>query len=310
VDLMFFSKKYYRPGMNDNNQGLIVLVDRFSGYLAVRPISFGEKQKSADVVTRKVEGVLTGGAFPRAKHRTIFHDNGVEFRDVFPTRMAQLGYNDVVISQSAGAPSPHAERAVGIIRKLINQKLSANDAPRKDSQRWWPMARQLVSSYNDTPMTDGRAPHTPNQLKSFRGARAAAMVKTMQTLGSKRIAIGNRSRKAPDGSTRQKTVKMLQIGDRVRVALEKLSKDGSQKRPFPKQRWSSTVYKVAKILRRKIGFARYAISKLPRQRFEREDLQRVGGPTRRSGSEEASGDDEKTEHLVAKQASKRRSRYT
>ena len=194
VDLMFFSKKYYKPSMNDNMQGLIVIVDRFSGYLAVKPVSFGEKQKSADVVTTKVEQMLRTDSFPKAQGRTIFHDNGVEFRDVFPARMRQMGYTDVVISQAAGAPSPHAERAVGILRKLINQKLSANAAPKKDSQRWWPLARELVRSYNDTPMTDARSPHTPNQLKRFRGARAAAVVRAMQAKGAKRLGVEKNSR--------------------------------------------------------------------------------------------------------------------
>ena len=306
VDLMFFSKKYYNPKMNDNMQGLIVIVDRFSGYLAVKPISFGEKGKSADIVTRKVEQMLRTDSFPKAQGRTIFHDGGVEFKDVFPARMQQLGYTDVVISQAAGAPSPHAERAVGIIRKLINQKLSANAPPKKMTQRWWPLAREIVNSYNDTPMTDARAPHTPNQLKRFRGAKAAGIVRAMQKSGAKRIGIEKNSRAGPGGARVQKTLKILAVGDYVRAALEKLSKTGSQKRPFPTQRWSSKVYRIAKVLSRKIGFARYQLSKLPRQRFEREDLQLV----RRSGQgpgglPEA---DDRTEPAVAKLASKRSGR--
>ena len=143
TDLMFFSKRYYNPKMNDNMQGLIVVVDRFSGYLAVKPISFGEKQKSADVVARKVEQMLRSDSFPKTKKRTIFSDNGAEYQESFQQRMKQLGYSHVIISQAAGAPSPHAERAVGIIRKLINQKLSANGPVGKNKQRWWPLARQL-----------------------------------------------------------------------------------------------------------------------------------------------------------------------
>jgi|GEM_PF-3925934 len=306
ADLMFFSRKYYMPKMNDNMQGLIVLVDRFSGYLAVEPISFGEKQKSADVVTRKVEKMLRSDAFPKAKGRTIFHDGGAEFKEVFPVRMQQLGYTDVVISQAAGAPSPHAERAVGIIRKLINQKLSANAPPKKASQRWWPLARQIVSSYNDTPMTDARAPHTPNQLRRFRGAKAASIVTAMQGQGAKRLGMEKNSRKGPGGARVQKTLKILEVGDYVRVALEKLSKTGSQKRAYPTQRFSSKIYRVAKVLQRKIGFARYQLSKLARQRFEREDLLLVRrsqeGP---GGLPEA---DERTEPGVAKLASKRSGR--
>ena len=63
----------------------------------------------------------------------------------------------------------------------------------------------------------------------------------------------------------------------MRVAVEKLLKTGAEKRPFPKQRYSSKTYTVAKILQRKVGVARYQLSTLPRQRFEREDLLLVGG---------------------------------
>jgi hypothetical protein len=217
--------------------------------------------------------------------------------------MAQLGYNDVVISQAAGAPSPHAERAVGIIRKLINQKLSANAPPKKDSQRWWPLARQLVASYNDTPMTDARAPHTPNQLKKFRGQRAAAIVKAMQGQGVKRLNLAGRTRKDKGGALVPKNLKILQVGDRVRVALEHLKKDSAGHRPFPKQRWSSKIYVVAKVKVRKLGLARYQLSKLPHQRFEREDLQLVSAPRRKSGY-----DEDYTEQAVAKLASTRTDR--
>ena len=161
-------------------------------------------------MTTLVEQMLRTDSFPKAQGRSIFHDNGVEFRDVFPARMRQLGYTDVVISQAAGAPSPHAERAVGIIRKLINQKLSANAAPKKDSQRWWPLARELVNSYNDTPMTDARAPKTPNQLKSLGGAAARRVVNQMMRAGAKRLNMKGNSRKAPDGATVQKGQSILE----------------------------------------------------------------------------------------------------
>ena len=310
ADLMFFSKKYYKPSMNDNNQGLLVVVDRFSGYLAVRPVKFGEKGKSAPIVAQQMESIIRQQGFPRSRGATIFTDNGAEFQEVFQERMRQLGYNHVIISQSAGAPSPHAERAVGIIRKLINQKLSANAAPKKDSQRWWPLARQLVQSYNDTPMTDARGPETPNQLKAMRGQRAARIVQRVQGAGAKRLGMAKNSRKGPGDAKVQKTLKILQVGDHVRAALEKLQKTGAMKRPFPKQRWSSKVYRVAKVISRKLGFARYTLAGLPRQRWEREDLQlvkRLGDRKLRRG--EQLGDDNEIDRDVAKQASKLSARY-
>jgi len=310
ADLMFFSKKYYKPSMNDNNQGLLVVVDRFSGYIAVRPVKFGENGKSAAVVTRLMESILRQQGFPRSRGATVFTDNGAEFQEVFQERMRQLNYNHVIISKSAGAPSPHAERAVGIIRKLINQKLSANAAPKKDSQRWWPMARQLVQSYNDTPMTDARGPETPNQLKAMRGQRAARVVQRVQAGGAKRLGMAKNSRKGPGNAKVQKTLKILQEGDHVRAALEKLRKTGAMKRPFPKQRWSSKVYRVAKVLPRKLGFARYTLSGLPHQRWEREDLQlvkRLGDRKLRRG--EQLGDDNESEPDVSKQSSKLSARY-
>ena len=112
ADLMFFSKKYYRADLNGGNQGLLVVVDRFSGYIAVRPIKAGAKGRAAEVVARAMESVLRQQGFPRARDATVFTDGGKEFEGDFVERLRQLGYNHVVISKSAGAPSPHAERAV------------------------------------------------------------------------------------------------------------------------------------------------------------------------------------------------------
>jgi len=310
ADLMFFSKKYYDPDMNDNNQGLLVVVDRFSGYVAVRPVKFGEKKKSSPVVTRLMESILREQGFPRSRGATVFTDNGVEFQEVFQERMRQMNYNHVIISKSAGAPSPHAERAVGIIRKLINQKLSANAAPKKDTQRWWPMARTLVQSYNDTPMTDSRGPETPNQLKAMRGAKALRVVRRMQSAGSKRLGMAKNSRKGPGNSKVQKTLAILEVGDHVRAALEKLLKTGAMKRPFPKQRWSSKVYRVATVKSRKLGFARYILAGRPKQRWEREDLQlvkRLGDRKLRRGAQIE--DDDGSEAAVSKQGAKLSARY-
>jgi len=194
---------------------------------------------------------------------------------------------------------------VGIIRKLINQKLSANGPVGKNKQRWWPLARQLVSSYNDTPMTDARAPYTPNQLKKMRGAKAAEIVRKMQGQGIKRLGMKG-AKTLPGGAKVQKGQPVLEVGDRVRVALEKLSKTGSGKRPFPKQRWSSKIYVVARVLARKLGFARYTVRGAPRQRFEREDLQLVGKRGgQRPGAAGQPADNDDIEDAVSRVASKR-----
>ena len=274
-DLMFFSTKYYDPAQNDNNQGLLVVLDRFSGYIAVRPIHKGVNGKSAEVVTRKMENILRSPGFPKAKDVTLFHDGGGEFGAVFRERMEQLGIKDVTISSAAGAPSVGVERAVGILRKLVNQKLSANAAPRKDSQSWWPMVRGLAKSYNDTPMTDARAPSTPNQLKRLSGSGALAVVRKMQKRGAKRLGMAKNSREGPSGAKVQKTLKVLRVGDKVRVALENVRKTGGLKRAYPTQRWSSKVHSVLEVKSRKLGFAVYVVSDLPKRRFEREDVQLV-----------------------------------
>ena len=172
------------------------------------------------------------------------------------------------------------------------------------------MARQLVQSYNDTPMSDARGPETPNQLKAMRGQRAARIVQRVQGAGAKRLGMAKNSRKGPGDAKVQKTLKILQVGDHVRAALEKLQKTGAMKRPFPKQRWSSKVYRVAKVISRKLGFARYTLVGLPRQRWEREDLQlvkRLGDRKLRRG--EQLGDDNEIDRDVAKQSSKLSARY-
>ena len=273
TDVMYFSKDYYSPSRNEGFDGLVVVVDRFSGYIAVAPLLRKRGGKTADVVAHKTADLITNGSFPRKRGGTIFHDNGVEYREIFPEKMRQIGYNDVVISASAGAPSAHAERAVGIIRKLINIKLtSGGQKPRKHSQRWWPLARTLVQGYNKTPLTDARAPYSPNQLKSFSGAKKAKIRALMNEQGFKRVK-KQPSRTDSAGNRVTKTLKVLEVGDRVRYAIENVRKTGANKRPYPKQRWSDSVHTVEKIISRKLGFASYVLSGLPNRRFEREDLQ-------------------------------------
>ena len=169
TDLMHFSTEYYMPSRNEGFSALAIVVDRFSGYLAVAPLLHSAGGKGADTVAHKTADMITGGGFPHRRGGTIFHDNGSEYKGIFAERMKQIGYRNVVISQAAGAPSAHAERAVGILRKLINIKLtSGGQNPRKPTRnnptraKWWPLARTLVRGYNNTPLTDSRAPHSPN----------------------------------------------------------------------------------------------------------------------------------------------------
>ena len=159
---------------------------------------------------------------------TIFHDKGSEFLGIFPERMRQLGYKDVVVSASAGAPSAHAERAVGIIRKLVNIKLTSDgrEPVRNKKGRWWPLARTVVRGYNDTPLTDYRAPYSPNELKEFTGAKRREIMKKMMASGMKRV---NRQgmREDDTGARVSKQLKILRVGDRVRFALENVRKTGA-----------------------------------------------------------------------------------
>lgn len=272
TDVMYFSSEYYMPSRNEGFEALAIVVDRFSGYIAVSPLRRGKGNKSADVVAQKTANMITNSSFPSMKGGTIFHDNGVEYRGIFPDKMRQIGYNDVVISAAAGAPSSHAERAVGILRKLINQKLSANGAKKKEA-KWWPLARTLVNSYNATPMTDARSPYSPNQLKSMSARRRAAITTGMIKRGQKRLDKQPGRTDPNTGAKVSKVLKILKVGDRVRYAIENIRKTGANKRPYPKQRWSDSVHTVTKVVTRKLGFASYVLSGLPRKRFEREDIQ-------------------------------------
>ena len=275
TDVMKFSRQYFKISQNEGYDALAVVVDRFSGYIAVAPLRAAEGGKTADVVSEVTARMIQSDEFPSvAKGGTIFHDNGVEYREIFPEKMRQIGYNNVVISAAAGAPSAHAERAVGIIRGLVNNKLtSAGQRPRKHSQAWWPLAKKLVRGYNNTPLTDARAPYSPNQLKKMTGRKRAEIVRLMIEQGSKKI------RKAPGrvdpntGAKVSKQLKILKVGDTVRYAIENVRKTGADKRPYPKQRWSEDTHTVRRVVKRKLGFASYVLSGLPKRRFEREDLQ-------------------------------------
>ena len=274
TDVMKFSSQYFRPSHNEGYDALAVVVDRFSGYIAVAPLKAKQGGKTADVVSEVTARMIQSSEFPSKQGGTIFHDNGVEYREIFPEKMRQIGYNDVVISAAAGAPSAHAERAVGIIRGLVNNKLtSGGQRPRKYTQRWWPLAKKLIRGYNATPMTDARAPYSPNQLKQMTGRKRAEIKRLMMQQGAKKV------RKAPGrvdpntGAKVSKQLKILKVGDTVRYAIENVRKTGADKRPYPKQRWSEDTHTVRRVVKRKLGFASYVLSGLPKRRFEREDLQ-------------------------------------
>ena len=276
TDVMYFSKNYYRPSHNEGFDALVVCVDRFSGYIGVQPLLAGAKKKTADIVGRKVASILKSSFPSVSKGGELFHDNGVEMRDTFPSLVADAGYKSIVISKVAGAPSAHAENAVRIIRRLVNTKLTADGrkpAKLSPKAKWWPMARNLVASYNKTPQTDARSPHTPEQLARMSSGSRSKITKAMNAAGAKRLT------KVPsrtvNGARVSKQLKVLSVGDSVRYALENIRKTGANKRPYPSQRWSDEIKTIQRVVSRKLGFASYVLSGLPRRRFEREDLQKV-----------------------------------
>ena len=275
TDVMKFSKHYFSASMNEGYDALAIVVDRFSGCIAVAPLKAKEGGKTADVVSEVTARMIESSEFPSvARGGTIFHDNGVEYREIFPEKMRQIGYNDVVISAAAGAPSAHAERAVGIIRGLINNKLtSGGQRPARYTQRWWPLAKTLVRGYNSNPMTDARAPYSPNQLRKMTGRKRSEIVRLMMEQGAKKVRKAPGRRDPNTGAKVSKQLKILKVGDTVRYAIENVRKTGADKRPYPKQRWSEETRTVQRVVKRKLGFASYVLSGLPRRRFEREDLQ-------------------------------------
>ena len=135
------------------------------------------------------------------------------------------------------------------------------------------MARTLVKSYNSLPQTDARAPHTPKELTRMNAPQRAQVVKAMIKAGMKRVA-NQPSREDPNtGAMVTKVLEILKVGDEVRYAVENVRKAGGDRRDRPKQRWSDTVHRVVRVVKRKLGFASYVLSGLPTRRFEREDLQ-------------------------------------
>ena len=286
TDVMYFSKQFFSPSQNEGFDALAIVVDRFSGYIAISPLRKVPGGKTADVVAGKTAAMINSSGFPSKQGGTIFHDNGVEYREIFPEKMRQIGYNDVVISAAAGAPSSHAERAVGIIRKLVNQKLSAGPTPvRKNTMSWWPMVRNIVHHYNRTPMTDARTPYSPVEIINLRGAEKKKLITAMMRAGAKRVEKQPGREDPNTGAKVSKQLEILKVGDRVRFAIRMRRKTGSDKRPYPRQEWSDSVHTVTRVVTRKLGFASYVLSGLPRRRFEREDIQGPL-PTSMGGHEE------------------------
>ena len=274
ADTMYFESgydAYYDHRINGGYDALTVVVDRFSGFIGIAPLKRGPGGKTAAKCIRNIKTIFRGG-FPNREGQ-IFTDYGSEFKGTFKDDMQDLGYEHVVVSKVAGAPSAHAERAVGIIRKLVNQKLTSNNQrPAKKAQRWWPMVNQIVDGYNDTPLTDARAPYTPNQLKRASRAIINKVRNKMIGAGRKRV---EKTGRIVNGARVSKVLKVLKVGDTVRIALENLRKTGANKRSKPKQRWSSDTYNIQRVVSRKLGMASYVLQGLPRRRFEREDLQLI-----------------------------------
>ena len=140
--------------------------------------------------------------------------------------------------------------------------------------KWWPLARTIVRGYNNTPMTDARAPYSPNELIKLRGKEKQDVIRVMMKAGAKRVQKQpNREDPNTPGAIVSKQLKVLKVGDRVRYAIRMRRKTGSDKRSYPRQEWSSEVHTVVRVVARKLGFATYILSGLPRRRWEREDLQ-------------------------------------
>lgn len=275
ADTMFFASgydAYYDHRINGGFDALTVVVDRFSGYIGIAPIKKGAGQRTSAKCFQRVKTILK--KFPKAKGQ-IFTDGGGEFKGTFKDDMLTLGYEHILISKAAGAPSAHAERAIGIIRRLVNQKLTSDGkVPAKKAQRWWPLVRTIVDGYNSTPLTDARAPYTPNKLKTASRALINKVRNKMIAAGRKRVD-RMPSRLDPTGARVSKNLKILKVGDTVRRAVENVRKTGGSHRPNPSQRWSHDTYKVQRVVSRKLGMASYVLQGLPRRRFEREDLQLI-----------------------------------
>ena len=92
TDVMYFSSEYYTASHNEGYDALVVLVDRFSGYIAISPLRRGKGKKMADVVAHKTARLLNSQGFPKKANGVIFHDNGVEYREIFPEVMRQNNY--------------------------------------------------------------------------------------------------------------------------------------------------------------------------------------------------------------------------
>ena len=122
-------------------------------------------------------------------------------------------------------------------------------------------------------MTDARAPYSPNQLRKMTGRKRSEIVRLMMEQGAKKVRKAPGRRDPNTGAKVSKQLKILKVGDTVRYAIENVRKTGADKRPYPKQRWSEETRTVQRVVKRKLGFASYVLSGLPRRRFEREDLQ-------------------------------------
>ncbi len=45
TDVMYFSTEYYRPSHNEGYDALLIVVDRFSGWLSISPLQHGKKKR-------------------------------------------------------------------------------------------------------------------------------------------------------------------------------------------------------------------------------------------------------------------------
>ncbi|XP_056004157.1 uncharacterized protein LOC125662183 [Ostrea edulis] len=217
---------------NDGYKFLLVLIDIFSRYLFIVPLTNKHHQNIID----GLKSVFQTGRKPH----TLRTDKGSEFKNRWvKTFLKKEGIN-VIYTQNE-TKANYAERVIRTMKNLMYRYFMKNK-----TYRFVNVLQDLVKSYNNRPhrSLDGNAPLTVNQGNADE-IRLDAYLAGTKPKSDLRKKNGNQHTSKKTMKKRVKPFFKLKVGDNVRIS--------QLKHPFQRdyqQKWTEEFFKVVKRYKR------------------------------------------------------------
>jgi transposase InsO family protein len=236
VDLIDFTNKPSRQ-----YRYILVAIDIFSRYVWAFPLT----GKSVAVTTRALEKLLDEC---NKKPRLVSNDSGPEFQGSFDALLKQRGIKH--INSIPGSPESNGvvERVNGTLKKLILRNKAYHGGG------WSDHLEEAVDIYNNL----------PHKTLGISPAEAIALPEAEQ----EDLALHHKTHKR---NYKADTVQRLQVGDRVRLKVNK-----NRLEHYATANWSEQVYIISKVSvpRRPFQSVSYKVEGKP-QSYVYEDLLKI-----------------------------------